>query len=317
METAMPSRIALRSAFVFVSTLFLCSAAQAQIFRAYLASDGSDANPCTLVAPCRLLPVAVTAVASGGEIWMLDSANYNTGTVTIDRSVSILAVPGAVGSLVAINGGSAIGITADGIAVALRNVVIGPVAGATPGTHGVHMTGASNLTIENSLIRNVPGRGILVVGTGVLKVSDSTLRDNGSYAIELIDGARGTIASTRVLDNGVGIVVRGLTGGTVTTATVSDTVFSGGAEGPVAATYTAGATARISVTRCTIQRTTFAFGAIADAGGTAVISIGGSLVAENTYGWYQGTGTTVYSLGNNQMLGNTSSVGTKTLLVGE
>ena len=312
----MAPRFALRTALVFVSTLLWCASAQAQLFRAYLASDGNDANPCTVAQPCRLLPAAITAVASGGEIWMLDSANFNSGTVVVGKSVSILAVPGAVGSLVAINGGPAVSITASGLTVALRNVAIGPVAGATPGTHGVHMTGASNLTIESSLIRNVPSRGILVVGSGVLKVIDSTLRDNGSYAIELIDGARGMIASTRVLDNGYGIVARGTVAG-LTTATISDTVFSGGAEGPVAATYIAGATARISVTRCTIQRTFYAFGAIADLGGTAVASIGGSVVTENNYAYYVGAGTAVYSLGDNQIMANAGSLGSLTLQPGQ
>jgi hypothetical protein len=72
-------------------------AVHAQSFRAYVASTGNDANPCTLGAPCRLLPAALAAVADGGEIWMLDSANFNTSTVNIAKSVTILAVPGAIG----------------------------------------------------------------------------------------------------------------------------------------------------------------------------------------------------------------------------
>ena len=71
----------LRSALALVFALVLSSAAHAQLFRAYLASDGSDTHPCTLAQPCRLLPAALAAVASGGEIWMLDSANYNTDVV--------------------------------------------------------------------------------------------------------------------------------------------------------------------------------------------------------------------------------------------
>jgi hypothetical protein len=35
-------------------------------------------QPVHAAAPCRLLPAALAAVASGGEVWMLDSANYNT-----------------------------------------------------------------------------------------------------------------------------------------------------------------------------------------------------------------------------------------------
>ena len=84
-----------RSALALAFTIFLAATAQAQSFRAYLASTGSDAHPCTLHFPCRLLPAALAVVANGGEIWMLDSANYNTGPVSITKSVTIQAVPGA------------------------------------------------------------------------------------------------------------------------------------------------------------------------------------------------------------------------------
>lgn len=66
-----------RTALGLLAALFLSSGAHAQLFRAYLALNGSDANPCTLPQPCRLLPAALNAVASGGEIWLLDSAGNN------------------------------------------------------------------------------------------------------------------------------------------------------------------------------------------------------------------------------------------------
>lgn len=59
------SRIRKLAALAFVLAV---PAANAQLFRAYLAVEGSDANPCTLPAPCHLLPAALNAVASGGEI---------------------------------------------------------------------------------------------------------------------------------------------------------------------------------------------------------------------------------------------------------
>jgi len=107
----------------FLSLLAVSSMAQAQLFRAYVASYGNDGNPCTVTTPCRLLPAALNAVAPGGEIWMLDSANFNLGTVDIAKSVSILAVPGAVGSIVAVAGNPAITIQTSGVDVTLRNVV--------------------------------------------------------------------------------------------------------------------------------------------------------------------------------------------------
>jgi hypothetical protein len=120
--------------------------AQAQIFRAYLTLDGSDSNPCTLSLPCRLLPAALTAVADGGEIWMLDSANYNTGPVTVSKSVTLLAVPGALGSVVAL-GGDALVISTTG-AVTLRNLNILPFP-ANTNRKGVNKNGAGSLTIQD------------------------------------------------------------------------------------------------------------------------------------------------------------------------
>jgi hypothetical protein len=164
-------RFAIRSTFAVSVTLLLSATAQAQAFRAYLAPTGSDANPCSLAAPCRLLPAALAAVVSGGEIWMLGSANYNTATVTIGKSVSVLAVPGAVGSVVA-TGGPAISIAAAGLKVALRNLVIVPLP-ASGATLGIYMTGASELTIEDSLIANLPGIGMHVLGIRTARVSAS------------------------------------------------------------------------------------------------------------------------------------------------
>jgi hypothetical protein len=66
-------------------------------------------NNCSLSTPCRLLPRAAQTDING-EIWMLDSANYNTGTVVINKSVTILAIPGAVGSVVAQGGGDAFSV---------------------------------------------------------------------------------------------------------------------------------------------------------------------------------------------------------------
>ncbi len=203
----MNHRTVLRSALALVATLLLSATAHAQLFRAYVASTGSDANPCNLPAPCRLLPAALAAVADGGEIWMLDSANYNTATLVIDKSVSILAVPGAVGSVLAI-GGPAISITAGSLKVALRNLVIVPLAGGG-GDYGVFMTGASNLSIEDSLIANLLFRAVFVSGTGNLTIARTIIRNNGDYAVFLQHGASATISGTQMLNNGNGVIAYG------------------------------------------------------------------------------------------------------------
>jgi hypothetical protein len=100
-----------------------------------------------LAAPCRLLPAALTAVNADGEIWILDSANYNTGPVAINKGVTILAGPGVVGSVVA-SGGDALTISGAGFRVILKNLVFVNLGG---GTNGVNFTaGSSSLTVQDS-----------------------------------------------------------------------------------------------------------------------------------------------------------------------
>ncbi len=182
--------------------LLVASSAHAQLFRAYLSPTGSDSNPCTLQAPCRLLPAALAAVADFGEIWLTGSANYNTATVNIGKSVTIIAVPGAVGSVIAI-GGPAIRIDTPGANVALRNVVVAQLPGGG-GTNGVEVAVAGVFVqLDRSLIANLPGSGI-VVSSGNLHVVDSVVRDNGGWGIDVGDGGSVSVATSKLVGNGSG-----------------------------------------------------------------------------------------------------------------
>ncbi len=242
---------------------------------------------------------------------MLDSANYNTATVVIGKSVSILAVPGAVGSVVAVSG-PAISITAGSLKVALRNLVIVPLVGGG-GTDGVSMTGASSLSIEDSLLANLPGSGAHVTGTGNLKITRTIIRNNGNYAVVLQDGPSATISGTQMQQNASGGVIAYGATATTTTAAVSDSVISGGTYGVFALTQIAGATANIFVTRSTIHGVNNALDSSTNDLGSALVSVSNSMVTNNLSGWYQfGTGSVVESAGNNHIRGNTGNVGTLT-----
>ncbi len=303
-------RTATSKAFAFAVAVFFSAIAHAQLFRSYVASTGSDANPCNLPAPCRLLPAALAAVADGGEIWMLDSANYNTATVVVGKSVSILAVPGAVGSVVAVSG-PAISITAGSLTVALRNLVIVPLVGGG-GTYGVSMTGASNLSIEDSLIANLPQSGVSVTGMGNVKITRTIVRNNGGYAVNLENGPSATISGTQMLQNALGGVrAYGITA-TTTIAAVSDSIISGGVEGVWASSQNAATVARIFVARSTIHGVTYALDGTTNGTGVSLISVSNSMISNNTFAWWQASTAVVESSGNNHIRGNTNSLGTLT-----
>lgn len=307
----------LRIAFAVLVLMLLTSTAQAQLFRSYLSGAGNDANPCTLPQPCRLLPAALAAVASGGEVWMIDSANYNTATVTIGKSVSILAVPGVIGSFVAQNGGPALQISADGLTVALRNMSIGRVQTAAAGTSGVLMTGDSSLTIEDSVIDRVHEVGVHVQGTGSLYLLNSIIRFSGSYALLVLDGAEATIVNANIVNNNGGIHVLSNQASRTSRASVSDSFISGVSLANIrAATTVPAAGAEAFVTRTTIERSAEAgvgLQAASDTGGTASITISSSTVASHTNAWsISGAGSTIVSLGDNHIRDYVTAVGTLT-----
>jgi hypothetical protein len=307
----MNAHTAVRIAFALL--LGIATTAQAQLFRAYVASDGNDANPCTLPQPCRLLPKALTVVNNGGEIWMLDSANFNTDTVIILKSVTILAIPGAVGSLVALSGAPAVSITGPSLKVALRNVVIGMVAGGLPGSDGVNMNGASSLLVEKSVIAGMLQNGIFVGGGGNLKVVESTIRDSGQNGIHVTDGSRAVIVSSHLLDNAFGVFANTNTA-TVTAVSIDDSTISGGTDGVrCEATPLSGAQAHVAIARSTIMGTGTAVEIGTAPPGIAQVVIGGSKIVYNAQGWSINNGV-LGSLGNNQIHGNGASTGSLTPL---
>jgi len=280
------------------ASVLVCSSAQAALFRAYLASDGNDANPCTLQAPCRLLPAALNAVADGGEIWMLDSANFNTVPVNITKSVSILAVPGVVGSVVA-TGGNAINISALSVNVALRNLVVVPLPGGG-GVHGISLSGAgSRLTVEHCLIAGLPNTGILATSTTTLNIENSTIRGN-VFGVIVRSGASATVTRAVITGNSdTGIWVNAESASTTTIADISESTISGGSWGITVNSSAGTAVARASLRNSSIVQT--GTGATAQSTAAALVTLAASnnVFSNNNFGLVANfTGSRILASGN-------------------
>src|ERR1700690_4061460 len=105
----------MRSAFLFalVATLaasFMAAPAQADGDRVFVASYGSDSNPCTFGSPCKTFQNAVNVVAAGGEVTAIDSAGF--GPINITEAVTITSPPGVEAGIATPLNGSAITINA-------------------------------------------------------------------------------------------------------------------------------------------------------------------------------------------------------------
>jgi hypothetical protein len=272
--------------------------------RAFLSPAGNDANDCTLATPCRLLPAALAAIADGGEIWMLDSANYNTATVDITKSVSIIAIPGAVGSVVATatGGGPAISIATPLVKVSLRNLVIAPLAGAG-GTSGIVMTDGSTLNIEKCQIANLPGTGIDVNAVVRVLISDTTIRDNGLDGVALQGGANGIVAHSTITGNNTlggngGIAILSAANVT-TTADIAYSTISGNLFGVIAWSLDATGVVKTSVRSNQVVQNGLNLYAVSDLGGPVTLTASSNIITQGSFGIRaEGAGTKVWATGN-------------------
>jgi hypothetical protein len=296
-------RAFLRTALSMLVLALLPLGAQAQIFRAYLSITGNDANPCTVAAPCRLLPAALSAVADGGEIWLLDSANFNAGTVNVTKSVSIVAVPGQVASIVAVGGQPALVVGNPGLTIGLRNLAFTKNAN-NPGTTGVYVTAASQLSIENCFFANLATQGIWLNGAAVVHVRDSVFRNIADNAMLVMNGGTAHVLRSQFFSTG-GLNARLETGSATTTLEVADSLISGGSTGVAASMVAASGITRAFVTRSTIQGTTGALYAQTLDSGSATIAVSStSLVGNNQPYFTTGAGAAIKSMGNNNITGN-------------
>lgn len=294
---------------VLAATTVLAAAPQvhAQLFRAYLASDGLDSNPCTLASPCRLLPAAITAVADGGEIWMLDSANFNASPVNVTKSVTILAIPGAVGSVVATSG-PALSVNTAGVKLTLRNLVMGPFASGA--TAGVLMQAANaELTIDRCMISNMPVAGIVLSSGVKARVVNSLFRGN-AWGMYVTGDSRLVVAGTQVLGSGShAVYANGNGAGQTQTVDISDSILSGnGGSGAFAEITAANATVNLVVSRSTISQNG-SHGVVSSSTiGLTNVVVGSSTIVSNTgYAMMQaGGGSLLTSFGNNIVRLNTS-----------
>lgn len=288
-------------------------AANAQSFRAYLASYGSDSNPCTAQQPCRLLPAALNAVVDGGQVWILDSANYNQDTVLIDKNVSIGAVPGQTGSFLAVRGGPALRIQSR--IVNLRNVSIGWNS-TTTGANGIEIY-SGIVSIENSLFDSLPDAGIYMEG-GVLNVKNSDFRNVVGFPIWARTTSSGgmkdptvNVTSSHFHGGFSGLLIDGADASQTAVLNVTDCEIAGrsinNGVGVLARAEVAGSTARAYVTRSTVFNMANGLSSDANNGGVASLTFSGSTITGNDSGVLQ-LGGTLTSLGNNHILDNRDDV---------
>jgi len=287
--------------------------------RAFVASTGNDANPCTLAQPCRGFTAAIAAADAGGEVVVLDSAGY--GPVTIGKSIAIVA-PLGVYAGISVASGDGITIDGPGINVALRGLSIN----GQGGQNGIVFTDGVSLVVERCNIDNLandgihidaPGLvvvsnsiatrneiGIVVYSNATVAITESTFQFNASAGISLQGPVKATIDHTVVAGNGsVGVYVV-MDGVAADVAIDSSSITASFAYGVYVAPFN-GSALRVAITRSTIAQNPSGVWVMtaAPAGGTAVVAVTDSDVVDSSGNGITGNGigTTVRASGNRIM----------------
>jgi hypothetical protein len=283
----------------------LSGAARAQAQRTFVASGGSDGNPCSRTAPCRTFRQAISQTNPGGEVIALDSAGY--GTFSVDRTISIIAPPGVYAGI-SVFSGVGIDINAGpSDTVILRGLTIN----GQGGDFGVFFIAGNAVYIENSVVNGFFGtgnrEGIRFTSAGRLTVKDSTIRNN-DVGIHLSGNSAAVIASmdqVRLEGNVFGLVVND-----IAVATVRASVMSGNAT--ACATIGSGS---LDLEGCLITNNTSRGIEASNVGG--LLTLSNTTLTHNGEGYHVEAGSSIFSRGNNTVVANGSNTGVLTQLPGQ
>ena len=284
---------------VLLATIVALANTSAQaVQRTFVASFGADTNTaanCSLAAPCRGFAAAQTVTDNNGEIIVLDSAGY--GAVTITKSIAIIAPTGVYGGISVFPGANGVTIATLGVNVVLRGLNIN----GQGGNRGIEITADNSLTVENCVISNLTGNGILVNGVIDVNITDSIIRRNGARGINLQNGVTATITRAVVSgNNDTGIQLEGIGSATTTTADIADSTMDGNFNGVRAISTIATAVIRVSVRDSRAVRNVSAgLSAQSNAAATVSLSASNNIVANNGNGIDAfSAGTRVWASGN-------------------
>jgi hypothetical protein len=198
--------------FAVLAVAFACTFAAAPAHaraRVFVASYGSDSNPCTFLSPCRNFQQAHDVVDAGGEVAAIDSAGF--GPITISKSVTITSPPGIEAGIVPTSGNAAISIVnGGGGVVRLRGLTLDGTGGGTNGL--AYSGGGARVEIIDCLVHNFSTAGILLAPSSLANFPDTVVIkntiafDNGGFGIEINPSGpfilRGTIDNVSTNGNG-------------------------------------------------------------------------------------------------------------------
>jgi hypothetical protein len=309
--------IIIATALAFAAVLPAAPAQAAARDRVFVASYGSDSNPCTFGSPCKTFQQAVSVVAVNGEVTAIDSAGF--GPINIAQSVTITSPNGVEAGIQAAAGGDAITISAPGATVTLRGLTL---EGAGVARNGIVLNSGGSLTVTDCVVQNfhfdgsstTTGNAILIepiAGTLNFIITNTITSNNGLVGIYYYVPS-GAPTTTGVIDhvvasnNDAGVsAVTGLANGGSAAITISNSILSNNdGQGAYATNLGNSTPLKFSIDNAIVNGN----GTGIDVSGTTNALLGRSFVTANTTGIMNNTSNTFYSFQNNEIGLNGSDV---------
>lgn len=267
---------------VLAGLLAALPASAATAIRTFVSASGSDANVCSISAPCRSFAAAAAATAPSGEIVVLDSAGY--GPLTITQSLTITA-PAGVYAGISVTSGNGVVIDTPFINVVLKGLTFvgeGPTqATFGGGLNGIVFSAGGSLTVENCEFANFLGAGIgASASSGVITIDGTTFRRNQN-GVSLSGSVSATISHSKFRQNGSPSIAvtnaqAGYTAVQVADSEILGTGFYGAGVGIMADATITNGIVFVAVLRTTIIN--FGQGVVSQSslssGGTAIMILG-------------------------------------------
>jgi hypothetical protein len=183
---------AVRLAYAAFAIFAFSAAAEAAVYISYVASNGNDANPCTVAtAPCKTLARAYNVTSANGTIRVLTALQSN---LTIAKNITISGDGAPIVGTMVISGAST-NVTLQG----LKLNGVGIIA------NGIRIDSAATVHIEDCTVERYTNAGIKLVALTVteLFVSNTVSRDNTDTGLYVFNGAaRVAVDNSRFENNG-------------------------------------------------------------------------------------------------------------------
>jgi hypothetical protein len=296
---------------VLLGTLFVVglatAPAHAQATRTWISGVGDDANPCSRTAPCKTFAGAISKTTAGGEIDVLDPGGF--GALTITKAITLDGGGGQVASIL-VAGSNGINVSAAATdVVILRNLRFnGLIQTVTPGLVGVQVNTAAKVIIEKCDIFGFSTAAVNVTpssGTVMVKIQETTINNNGAGVLSKPTGGATvniSIDHSFIDANTGGAMKIDGTGGGPSNVAVNDSSMSLNGGAGVNGVSGASGNVNIDLTRDVIAKNGTGVQAN-QSGGTTQVTVGESMLSNNTTAWNFLNGAALLSFHNNQVTG--------------